>query len=278
MTIPFTCPHCGAKTEVAEMYAGQTGPCAQCGKTVTVPYPGGAAPARQGMSGGTIALIVLAVCLVLAVLCGGLLVAMLLPAVNAAREAARNAACTNNLRQIDLALHAYESAHGEFPPAYTTDKDGKPLQSWRVLILPYMEQQYLYDQIRKDEPWDSPHNQSIFSSYPIPPVYRCPSEPLTPGNTDTSYFLITGPGTVFEGGKAPKPGDFTRGMAHTAVLVEASGQGVPWMKPEDIDAGNLGSITSAHPQGINVGMADGSVQRIDKSAASQVIRQMATGK
>jgi hypothetical protein len=90
----------------------------------------------------------------------GILVALLLPAVQAAREAARRTQSTNNLKQLILGLLNYESANGHFPPHASYSPDGKPLLSWRVHILPYLEEQALYSQFRLDEPWDSEHNQS----------------------------------------------------------------------------------------------------------------------
>ena len=82
-------------------------------------------------------------------------VGLLLPAVQSARGAARRSVSMNNLKQITLAMHGYHDVHKTFPPAYTTDAAGKPLLSWRVHILPYIERQDLYEQFHLDEPWDS---------------------------------------------------------------------------------------------------------------------------
>ncbi len=79
-----------------------------------------------------------------------------MPAVFASRSAAHRAQCTNNLKQIALAYHNVHSATNTFPPPAIADKDGKPLLSWRVAILPYVEQQELYNKFKLDEPWDSP--------------------------------------------------------------------------------------------------------------------------
>ena len=149
MPIQFSCPHCGAETNVTDEYAGQTGPCGQCGKTITIPAAGGGpgrpyAPPARKTSGAPVLVIVLVAALVGVVLCGGILTALLLPAIQAAREAARRASCSNNLKQINLALLNYENAHKCFPPAYIPDEDGTPMHSWRVLILPYLEQNALY--------------------------------------------------------------------------------------------------------------------------------------
>ena len=91
-------------------------------------------------------------------MCGGIMAVLLIPAVSSAREAARRMQCSNNLKQIALALHNYHSAYGTLPPAYTIDVDGNRLHSWRTLILPYMEQDALYQQIDFSKPWDDPAN------------------------------------------------------------------------------------------------------------------------
>ncbi|MDR1053464.1 MAG: DUF1559 domain-containing protein [Planctomycetaceae bacterium] len=91
----------------------------------------------------------------------GVGIALLLPAVQAARDAARRMQDSNKIRNITLVLHSYHDTHNEFPPLYTVDKNGKPLHSWRVLILPFMEQGDLYKKIRLDEPWDSEYNKQF---------------------------------------------------------------------------------------------------------------------
>jgi hypothetical protein len=88
-------------------------------------------------------------------------VSLLLPAVRSAREAARRAQCTNNLKQIGLAFHNYHESNGSLPPAAITDRNGKPLLSWRVAILPYLESSPLHSKFHLDEAWDSLHNLSL---------------------------------------------------------------------------------------------------------------------
>src|SRR5437867_7559265 len=140
MPIAYSCPHCGKQFSVAEQYAGQTGPCAACGKPITIPLaaPGTGysyAPhaAAVGGAGAGIVVVIIGVIGAL-VVCGGILAALLLPAIQAAREAARRAQSSNNLKQIALALHNYHDVHGSFPPAVVTDANGQPLYSGRVLL------------------------------------------------------------------------------------------------------------------------------------------------
>ena len=129
-----------------------------------------------------------------------ILIALLLPAVQAAREAARRAQCVNNLKQIGLAMHNYLSAENFFPPAAITDAKGRPLLSWRVAILPYIEQGSLYSQFHLDEPWDSDHNLALVSR--MPRTYACPSNPQL-GTGKTSYQVVVGKKTIFGADNRP---------------------------------------------------------------------------
>jgi hypothetical protein len=112
----------------------------------------------------------------------------------------RDWACETHLRQIGLALASYESSTGRFPPLYVADARGKPLYSWRVLLLPFVEEQHLYQQWRMDEPWDSPHNRSL----PIPSGFSCPvsdHQRQLSRSPYTDYLAVVGPGMAWEEGK-----------------------------------------------------------------------------
>ncbi len=132
-------------------------------------------PPRQnkGSSNTVIMVIALAVVAPLFFLvCGGIAIGLLLPAVQSAREAARRMQCSNNMKQIALALHNYESVYKTLPPAFTVDANGNRLHSWRTLILPFIEQKSLYDNIDLSKPWDDPAN-AILQTVSIP-TYACP--------------------------------------------------------------------------------------------------------
>src|SRR5262245_54362905 len=221
MPIAYSCPHCGKQFSVADQYAGQSGPCAGCGKPITVPLPVGApgmAPPAGGGAGTGIAVAIVVV-LVLGLLCSGVLVALLLPAVQAAREAARRSQSTNNVKQLCLALHNYHDVYKSFPPAVVTDADGKPLYSGRVLLLPYLEQNPLYTQFDLTKPWNSSQNMQI--SQTMIPVFHDPSNPTTGPQTD--YLFVTGTGTMFEAGQATTLNGVTDGLSNTIVIVEVRG-------------------------------------------------------
>jgi prepilin-type processing-associated H-X9-DG protein len=192
-------------------------------------------------------------------------IALLLPAVQAAREAARRAQCVNNLKQIGLAMHNYASTHGSFPPAAITDKDGKPLLSWRVAILPYLGQNGLYNKFKLDEPWDSPHNKALLDE--MPQTYHCLSEPLDPSKTaTTTYQVFVGPKTMFEANRGTRIDEVPDGLSNTLMVVEST-QRVPWTQPEDIpfnftSHAPIAGVGSHHPGVFNALMADGSVHVI----------------
>ena len=285
MPILFKCPHCGNQTNVADEFAGQSGPCAKCGQTITVPLTGESGlpttgqpmmpPPAAGKGLSTVAIV--AICILgTAICCGGISIPLILPAVQAARQAARRTQSVNNMKQIGLAMHNYHDTTGKLPPAFTVDADGKPLHSWRVLILPHLEQQALYSQIRLDEPWDSPHNRQFHSR--MPAVYRSPVDPPESNNTD--YLVITGPGLIFDGPNAVSLPQISDGSSNTILLVEANARQVNWMKPGDLDIQEVGrgpknqtggdGISGKFPGGANVVLADGSVRFLPQAALSNL--------
>ena len=137
----------------------------------------------------------------------------------AARRAARRQVCFNNLKQIGLAMHNYYEKHKTFPPAASRDDQGRLLLSWRVQLLPYLEEPALYEQFHQDEPWDSPHNRQLIAQ--MPKIFRCPSAAaLEPGKT--TYVLPIGPGTVWSGERPLSLREITDGTSQTAMVVEAA--------------------------------------------------------
>jgi len=137
----------------------------------------------------------------------------------------------NNLMQIGLALQNYHSKFGRLPPAVLRSKDGRPLHSWRVLLLPDLEYDPIYKQVRLDEPWDSQHNAPLFAAN-IPPCYVAPwardeDEGLT------HYQVLVGPGTAFERPRMTWV-DFSDGVENTIIVVETA-EAVPWAKPVDLE-------------------------------------------
>jgi hypothetical protein len=199
------------------------------------------------------------------VLVVGCLVALLLPAINSARTAARRAQSTNNLKQIALAVHMYHDTYNEFPPAIVRDKDGNPLYSGRVLLLPFIEQGHIYDQWKKDEAWNSPNNAPL--SKAVIGVFKDPNND-NPSSAETSYLFITGRSTAFEELAPPKKmtfSEFTDGTSNTILAIEVKGSGVNWAEPKDIDIGSAWPQPGNYPGKVLVMFADGSVRTMDLS-------------
>jgi prepilin-type processing-associated H-X9-DG protein len=216
------------------------------------------------------------------VVCGGILVALLLPAVQSARQAARQTQCRNNLQQIATAIFEYRQRYHTFPPPYLADQNGRPMHSWRVLILPLLGERALYDRYRFDQPWDSPANRAVAET--IPRVYRCPAAPAG-CRGETSYVMIVGPRSFSTVTGPRRLGEFPDGAVSTLMLVETLDSGIDWAEPRDFDVGQMsfeinspqgGGISSGHPGGAYAAMADGSVPFLSEWTAAEEVRAMIT--
>ncbi len=199
-------------------------------------------------------------------------------AVSSARAAARRAQSVNNLKQIGLACFNYQSANNNFPAAVLRGgKDKSIPYSWRVAILPYIEQQELYNQYNFDEPWDGPNNRKLIDKMPV--IYAHPGADGSPSSrSHTTYFVFTGPSTAVGAGDEPQIQKITDGTSNTIMAVEAKRE-IPWTKPEDIPFDpkaplpGLGGFT---PDGFNALFADGSVRYIKKSINPSVLKALIT--
>lgn len=274
MPINFACPHCGKQTTVADQYAGQSGPCAACGKSVTVPFsagPGFAGPPAQGSGGGAAVLAIVAGVLVLGLLvCGGIAAALVIPAVGTARSAASRAKSANNLKQIGLAIHTYHDMHGELPPAVVKDAEGKSLYSGFVLLLPFLEQDALYRQFDRSKAWDDPANIGL-STQTIPMFTNPASNNISPGGCD--YMLVGGPNAVLsDTGQKNTFGNVVDGTSNTIVAVEVSSGLAPrsWAAPGAWDPSK--PFDSPTPNMVQVLFADGSVRALPKTTPVQTLR------
>ena len=203
----------------------------------------------------------------------GLLAALLFPAVHGP-QGARRSTCSNNLKQIGLALHIYHDTYGSLPPAYVTDDNGRPVHSWRVLLLPFLEQQLLYGQYRFDEPWDGPNNIKLVEK--MPSIFKCPSNKPEEETYTTNYVVVIGARTAWPGETTTQFSDITDGTSNTWLVVEVADSGIPWTEPRDLHVLQMAreinplagqGISSKHPGGAQVLLADGSVRFIDSAGS-----------
>lgn len=252
------------------------------------PFPDNPPPKSSSSSTTTIVVVVVAVAMAMGCLCGvPVLIALLLPAVQMAREAARQQVSMNNLRQIGVALHEYHDTHKTFPPAFIPDEKGQPRTSWRTLILPFMEQEALYDRYDFNVAWDDPKNEAVRQTQLQ--FYRSPRSETKPNGTN--YVVVTrsdlaaiagGQGaTAFPGAHGRKLADLRDGTANTILVIEIRNSDIEWSEPRDIDFSQLSTDPSA-PNSINqvgsilVLMGDGSARRLDSQTPLETIQAMLT--
>jgi hypothetical protein len=209
------------------------------------------------------------------------LVFALMASAMQAQSTARCSQCVNNLKQIALALHNYHSSYDCFPPAYTMDAQGKPLVSWRVLILPFMEQWPREEPgepppppppwSHMDEPWDSANNRKLAAA--MPSYYACPNHSDRLDKKLTSYVLLTGRGTPFVGGETTSFSQLHGPSSDAVVVVEVANVDIPWMAPRDLDIDQMSAvlndpsrpgISSMDASGPHLAMADGSVKVLNQ--------------
>jgi hypothetical protein len=184
------------------------------------------------------------------------------PTISQAQASAARSRSMNNLKQIGLAMHNYHDTYNTLPPAAIVDKKGKPMLSWRVMILPYIEQDNLYKQFKLDEPWDSDHNKKLIDK--MPPTYAIPTKAAKPGMTH--YRVFVGNGAMFDWVQGSGFNTITDGLSNTWMVVEAE-EGVPWTKPDDLEFDPLKELPKMgkfFKGGFNVVMGDGSVRFFKK--------------
>jgi len=208
-----------------------------------------------------------------------ILLGLLLPITRrGAPEASRRMYCASNLRQIGIALLNYEAEYHSLPPAYTVDATGARLHSWRSLILPYLEQQKIYDEIDFSKPWNHPDNKSI-ADLTTPGTYRCPSNTID--KRFTTYLGIVDSETCFQATTGRKIADVTDGAANTLVIVEANPtDAVHWMEPTDLNLAEfleaIRNKKSAHFGGHHTISLDNSVRYFPTDSETEFLKASVT--
>jgi hypothetical protein len=201
------------------------------------------------------------------------------PPINKLREKANRIHSGNNLKKIWEGIHGYHERYGHFPPAAVFNKDGEPLYSWRLSILPFLGEQALFDEFKLDEAWDSPNNKPLLAKMPL--AYVHPTQGRRKEPFGTHYQVFVGGGTLFE--SSPQSQSRTlqelekAGRSNDTVLVIEAADPVPWTKPQDLTFvadGPLPRLGGLHADGTYIFlMTDGSVHGTWPGYPEEMIRE-----
>jgi hypothetical protein len=298
MPFEFICPHCFEKKWVDDAYAGQRGPCASCGRMITLPNKSGhsgkgplpsppdpgetqlkkpAAWSRRkqmwvSVAIGSVLFSILAASMI-----------FLQPGFESMKKQRNLVGCRNNVQKIALALQAYCDKHGTYPPPVINDATGKPLYSWRVLLLPFLGHAELAKEFNYAEPWDSGQNMALVRR--MPSVFASPASPDAQGMGETTYMLITGNGTLFPPTGPLSSKDVTDPADETLLVVEVRNGGQSWSQPGDLDVATLkyqinatgkNTIGGNHKGGAVVATVDGKSAILPERLAGSTFRALIT--
>lgn len=287
--------------KVLDRYAGQTGPCAVCAKTITIPGdPNAAAEPGQskvtttsssednsgvalgtliGILGGSVAFFsVIFLTLVL-------IFRVAVPAATQMRTNALNRASLDKIERITQALNAYHDIHGSYPPAYFTDDKGAPTHSWRVMILPQLNRNDLYKQYNFDEPWNSPTNINVTTR--MPDVYRNELDNSS-NSTSTNFAAVVGKRTMFPHEKSTTRSQAIDDPDTVLMVVEVHGLGFDWTDPTQnynldspqgtmiIDNNRQSTTASKSTLTGNLGVMSGDTYHANENTSVTLLQGMAT--
>ncbi|MEJ7595305.1 MAG: DUF1559 domain-containing protein [Planctomycetaceae bacterium] len=226
-----------------------------------------------------------------------ILCALCLPTVGSGTST-RRTTCKNNLKQLALAMHNYHDVYGRFPVAAGIRSEA-PKQvpvSWRVALLPYIEQSQLFTEYNPEMPWNSQANLPIAARRIA--LYICPSQPvIAQSNAEsqffTSYVVPTGNHSIFpmDGKPAHSLTEITDGTSNSLLIMEACGTRIVWTNPQDIDVDSTtiginlpghepglsdGIMSSHHTGGAQAALADGSVRFISADTDPKLLKALLT--
>jgi hypothetical protein len=199
----------------------------------------------------------------------------------------RHYACRNNLKRIGIALHNYHDRYGCLPPAVVMDDDGRPIHSWRALILPFFDGVPGHPTIdyRLNEPWDGPNNSRLAERYAH--LFTCPVESSDRDGESlmTNYVAVIGPDTFWPGIDSRCMTDASDAMNETLLVAETANSGIHWMEPRDLHVLQMNptinpkagqGISSSHLSGPHILLAEGSTRRLLNSVSINTIRALLT--
>jgi hypothetical protein len=182
------------------------------------------------------------------------------------------------MEQLVRASQKHLDANGTFPAAATCDKQGKPLLSWRVRLLPYLGEEKLYKEFHLDEPWDSEHNKKLIEK--MPAVFRSTGDPKLAADGKTTFLAPLGDDTMFPPGRGVRIGEVTDGTANTILFVQADDDwAVEWTKPQDLeyDAKDpMKGLGNRYDGGFMAAFASGDVHFLPRSITKDTLRALFT--
>lgn len=203
---------------------------------------------------------------------------LVVPFIQSVRETRSRNRCVSNLKRIGLAMHNYHQAYGRFPRQATLSPSGKPLLSWRVQLLPFLDENQLYSEFHLDEPWDSEHNKALITK--MPAVFACPKSHHALIDGKTCYQVPHGKGTILSGENGGRLQDFTDGTTRTIMAVETGDDSaVIWTKPDDWQVGedvSYAPLLGHHAGGTNILFADGSLRFVKDTIRLKILKALIT--
>jgi hypothetical protein len=231
----------------------------------------------------------------------GAVLALLIPAIRTAQRVNQQMSCSNHLKQIAMAFHLYHDTYKTFPSAITYADDGTAMHSWRVLLIPFLEQTPFFSRYEINEPWNGPKNGLLADEIPdtwydkpgnayqfvySAGVFRCPSAPKSQNQMCANYVMLIDD----RHGKPNAPPNLPGGtppsvdQKSAVIVIEIADSDIHWMEPRDVLLSELSmkindrsrrSLSSYHG-GACVAHADGSVTFLNDDATEEYVRELLT--